>query len=149
MSGQLRACLAAAVALLAVSGSAWSNGNSCAFQAKGLSMSFGSLDPSSGTNITRSVSAATLNANRVGDCSAGQTMQVSGGNGQFFGGGSRRLSNGSDFIRYSLSLPVTGIPGPGNGAYVAFTFNGTVLGTDYANASAGTYSDTVVITVSP
>jgi spore coat protein U-like protein len=149
LSRQLRVWFAAATALLAVPGPAWSNGNSCGFQAKGLSMSFGSLDPSSGANITRSVNAATLNANRVGDCSAGQTMQVSGGNGQYFGGGSRRMSNGSDFIRYSLSLPLSGLPGPGNGTYVAFTFNGTVLGTDYANASAGTYSDTVVITVSP
>ena len=141
--------LAAAVALLAVSASAWSSGNSCGFQAKGLSMSFGSLDPASGANVTRSVSAATLNANRAGDCSPGQTMQISGGNGQNFGGGSRRLSNGSHFIRYSLALPTAGQAGPGNGNYIAFTFNGTVLGTDYENASAGTYSDTVVITVSP
>lgn len=141
--------LAAAVALLGVSASAWSSGNSCGFQAKGLSMNFGSLDPSSGANVTRSVSAATLNANRVGDCAPGQTMVVSGGEGQHFGGGSRRLSNGSDFIRYSLSLPTAGQSGPGNGNYIAFTFNGTVLGADYANASAGTYSDTVVITVSP
>lgn len=141
--------LAVALALLAPPGPAWSNGTNCGFQAKGLSMSFGSLDPSTAANVTRSVSAATLNANRVGDCVAGRTMDISGGNGQHFGGGSRRMSNGSDFIRYSLSLPLTGLPGPGNNSYIAFTFNGTVLGTDYENASAGAYSDTVVITVSP
>ena len=141
--------LAAAAALLTVPISAFSNGNSCAFQARGLSMSFGLLDPSSGANVTSSASAATLNANRVGDCSAGQTMTVSGGPGQYFAGGSRRLSNGSDFIRYSLALPTAGMPGPGNGNYIAFTFNGTVLGADYQNASAGSYSDTVVITVTP
>jgi len=141
--------LAAAVLLLGVPAAGWSNGNNCGFQAKGLSMSFGSLDPASGVNVTRSIAAATLNANRAGDCAPGQTMQVSGGNGQNFGGGSRRLSNGSDFIRYSLALPTAGQNGPGNGSYTAFTFNGTVLGADYENASAGTYSDTVVITVSP
>lgn len=141
--------LAAAVALLGLPPSVWSNGNSCGFQAKGLSMNFGSLDPSSGANVTRAISAATLNANRAGDCAPGQTMVVSGGNGQNFGGGSRRMSNGTSFIRYSLALPTAGQSGPGNGNYIAFTFNGTVLGTDYENASAGSYSDTVVITVSP
>jgi len=122
----------------------------CQFQAKGLSMSFGTLDPSSGVDVVKAVSAATLNANRAGDCSSAVTMKIDGDNGLNFNG-SRRLKNvtGTDFIAYSLvGLPLSS-PGPGNKKFKNFTFNGSILGSAYANASAGQYSDTVIISVTP
>lgn len=128
---------------------AWAKGNDCQFQAKGLSISFGTLDPSSGATVVRTVAATTLNANRAGDCAPGQTMVITGGNGQNFSAGSRRMSNGSGFIAYSLALPTPGQGGPGNGNYANFTFNATVQASDYQNASPGSYSDLVVITLSP
>ena len=139
-----------AVALLVTVPPANANGNNCLFQARGLSMSFGVLDPSSGANVTVPVSAATLNANKMGDCAPGQSMSVSGDNGLNFSG-SRRLkrAGSADYIPYALSGLPTGVSGPGNGNYVNFTFNGTVLGADYANAPEGAYSDTVIISVTP
>lgn len=113
-------------------------------------MSFGALDPSSGANVTVPVSAATLNANKFGDCAPGQQMSVTGDNGLNFSGSRRLKRTGSaDYIPYALSGLPTNVSGPGNGIYITFTFNGTILGTDYANAPAGNYSDTVIISVTP
>lgn len=112
-------------------------------------MSFGTLNPASGSNVTVAVAASTLGANLVGDCAPGQNLLISGDNGLHFNG-SRRLQNtaGTDFIAYSLNLPWTS-GGPGNGNYTSFTFNGTILWGAYANAPAGNYSDTLVISVTP
>jgi spore coat protein U-like protein len=146
---RLLACPLAAV-LLGVALPAHANGSNCIFQARGLSMSFGALNPASGSNVTVAVSAATLNANKAGDCAPGQIMSISGDNGLNFSG-TRRLKNtaGTDFIAYSLSgLPLSSF-GPGNGIYTNFTFNGTILWSAYANAPAGSYADTVMISVSP
>lgn len=125
-------------------------GNNCSFQAKGLSISFGVLNPASGNNVTRAVSAATLNANKMGDCAPGQGMTITGDNGLNYSG-SRRLKKegGNDYIRYSLTGFPNNVGGPGNGSYATFTFNGTILASDYANASAGNYSDTVILSVTP
>lgn len=139
------------IALLAAGGlgasPAFANGNVCLFQAKGLALNFGPLNPSSGATVTIPVAAATLNANKVGDCSPGQTIVFSADNGSHFSG-SRRMTNGTDFIPYSIALPAN-TSGPGNGSYVTFTFTGTVVGTGYQNASAGSYSDRVTLTVTP
>lgn len=139
-----------AAALLGLGAPAYANGNTCMFQAKGLAMSFGTLDPSSGATVTVPVAAATLNANKAGDCAPGQAMVISGDNGQNFSG-SRRMRGGAgtDYIAYTLSLPASIGNGPGNGSYATFTFNGTVVGSAYEGASAGSYADTVLITVTP
>lgn len=138
-----------AAVLLGVALPAHANGNSCSFQARGLSMSFGTLNPASGSDVTVAVSAATLNANKAGDCASGQIMSISGDNGLNFNG-TRQLKNtaGTDFIAYSLNFP-SGSPGPGNGIYRSFTFNGAILWSAYANASAGSYTDNVIILVNP
>jgi spore coat protein U-like protein len=142
--------IAGALLVLAPSAAFAAPPEKCTFQAKGLAMSFGVLDPSNAVTVTVPVAAATLNANRVGDCPGSKTMVIDADDGQNFVG-SRRMRKGatSDYIPYSL----TGLPwsqsGPGNGSYVNFTFSGTVAGTAYEGASAGSYSDTVIITVSP
>ena len=122
----------------------------CDFQALGLSISFGALDPSTGNNAQAVVSAATLNADKAGDCDKQVTMTIAAGNGQNYSG-SRRLTNaaGTDFIPYSLiGLPIS-TPGPGNNIFTTFTFQGVILWNAYANAPAGSYSDTVMISVTP
>lgn len=143
-------CPIAAALFLGLASPAYGIGNNCSFQAKGLSIGFGSLNPSTGNTVTAPISAATLNANKVGDCAPGQGVTISGDNGLNFSG-SRRMKKdgGSDYIPYSLSGFPTAVGGPGNGAYTTFTFNGTIMGSDYANASAGNYSDTVIISVTP
>lgn len=137
-------------AALGVVTPAFGRGNTCLFQARGLSMNFGTLDPSSGATVTVPVAAATLNANKVGDCAPGQQMVISGDNGLNFSGTRRMKHDGrAEYIPYSLSLPNAAVGGPGNGTYLVFTFSGTVAGSAYADAWAGTYSDTVIITVTP
>lgn len=140
-----------AVASLFASSFAWANGGNCLFQAKGLTLSFGALNPSSGANVTVAMSPSTANANKAGDCQpTNNTMTLSADNGLNFSG-SRRLKNdaSADFIRYSLTgVPVT-LPRPGNGTYTSFAISGTILATDYQDARVGSYSDTVIITVSP
>ena len=102
------------------------------------------LDPSSNSDVIISLSPAYL----VGDCAPGQRMTISGDNGLNYNG-TRNLKNGNgDLIPYNLGLPLN-MPGPGNGQYVPFPFNGTILGRAYANASAGSYSDQVIISVTP
>lgn len=118
---------------------------SCSFKAHGLSLSFGVLDPSNASNITRATIAATAGADQVGHCN-NVAMTISGDNGLNYNG-SRRLSNGASYISYTLNLPIN-LAAPGN-SYTTFSFTGTILGTAYLNAPAGNYSDTVIITVSP
>lgn len=141
--------LVLAVTLLSLSASAHS-AITCAFQARGLSLSFGTLNPSSGATVTVPVAAAVLNANKVGNCTpTNLTMTIVADNGLWYSGGHRLKNTASaDYIAYSLpGLPLT-VAKPGN-VYVTFTFSGTVAGSAYADAPAGSYSDTVMILVSP
>lgn len=141
----LLAGLLSAAALLGAALPAYANGNQCLFQSKGLSMSFGALNPGSGSNVLVPVSGASM----VGDCAQGKTMTISGDNGLNYNG-SRNLKNAAgDLIAYSLAGLPQSNSGPGNGNYLPFTFNGSILWSAYANASAGSYSDTVIISVTP
>ena len=125
---------------------AYANGNNCLFQSKGLSISFGALNPASGSDVVVPASGATA----VGDCAPGQTMTISGDNGVNYLNGTRnlRITGSGDLIPYSLSLPFTA-SGPGNGNYISFPFNGSILWSAYANASVGSYTDQVIISVTP
>jgi spore coat protein U-like protein len=55
-------------------------------------------------------------------------------------------------IPYSVSTPTFSpgtASGPGVGAYKAATFTGTVQPSAYMDAVAGTYGDTLIVTVTP
>lgn len=133
-----------AAALLGTALPAYANGNQCLFQSKGLSMSFGVLNPASGSDVLVPVSGGST----AGNCSAGQ-MTISGDNGLNYNG-SRNLKNAAgDLIAYSLAGLPQNLPRPGKNNYVTFMFNGSILWSAYANASAGSYSDTVIISVTP
>lgn len=149
MNNALPLCLLA-TALVALAAPVSARDMTCVFQARGLSMSFGALDPSSGSNATAVMSASTLNADKAGDCVKQVMMTIEGDAGQSFSG-SRRLRNasGTDFIPYTLvGVPISSA-GPGNNQYSSFKFSGLILWNAYANASAGSYSDTVMISVTP
>lgn len=122
----------------------------CSFRAKGLSMSFGALDPSSGLNAGAVVSPATLSADSAGDCDKAVTMTIDADGGSHYSGSRRlRSASGSDFIPYTLvGIPIS-VAGPGNARYTQFTFSGVILWSSYADAPAGNYSDTVMISVIP
>lgn len=132
----------------------------CLFRAVGaLSLSFGLLDPSVGTTVVTSLTVGTINSDNVGDCTpAVQNMTLSAGNGLNFAGGTRRLKSGADFIPYTVGSSASSWTGtgpwtrlkPGNNRWVVIpTLTATIIGTDYQNAAAGAYSDTVILTVTP
>jgi hypothetical protein len=119
----------------------------CGFQATGLALNFGTIDPSNAVQVVTVVQAVNMGANNVGDCNGGPTLDIS-----IVGATSRTLSNGTDTIPYTIAgFPVT-MAQPGNNKYVNFlspAMTGTIATGTYANASAGTYTDTVTISVSP
>jgi spore coat protein U-like protein len=141
--------IAAAIAALGMgTAPAFAADGSCTFRGGGAALGFATLDPSAAATVTVPITLGTL---EVGDCNPkNQTLTITADNGENFGAGSRRMANGSgSYIAYSLSgLPLTANR-PGNNAYATFTFNGTVLGTAYENAMAGSYSDRVIISVTP
>ena len=132
-----------AAALVQVSPAALALNGTCQFRAKGISMNFGALDPSSGSNASAVLAFSSLNADEVGDC-RDLTMTIDGD------GGPRLLTHAS-----GASIPYTfvGLPiqasAPGNNRYIPFTFSGLILWNSYANAPAGNYTDTVMISVTP
>ena len=76
-------------------------------------------------------------------------MIISGDNGLNFNGSRNLRSAAGDLIAYDLvGLPQTS-RGPGNGNYATFTFNGSILWSAYASAPSGSYSDTVIISITP
>lgn len=132
----------------------------CTFRASGtLTLAFGNLDPSVGTTAVASLTVGTFRSDQVGDCTpTTQTMTLSAGNGQNFLGGSRRLASGGNFIPYSIAGSGGGWTGtgpwtrnkPGNNSWRQIpVLTATIQGIDYQNAAAGSYADTVVLTIAP
>ncbi len=121
-------------------------GNSCKFEFRAASINFGTLIPGTPQDAVSPVFASGMLGDPVGDCAKGQPMlvQIAGSNSNM-----RQLKHAStnDVINYTLE----GIPGRPRdqsiGTYVQFEFSGKILASDYANAPAGNYSDTVYITV--
>lgn len=132
----------------------------CFFRASGtLTLAFGNLDPSVGTDAVATLTVGTFRSDQVGNCTPKtQNMTLTADNGLNYAGGSRRLASGGNFIPYTISGTGAGWTGttswtrrkPGNNSWVTIpTLTATILGTDYQNAAAGSYSDTVVLTISP
>lgn|GEM_PF-6554970 len=127
-------------------------GNNCTFQAKGLSTANIILDPSSTVSAMLPISASTLNADKVGDCAQGQNMTVA-----VYGGNTQYLTNTSNPLGGSIKYTIVGIvqnlSGQSSGVYVSFLAStgayAVIAPSDFAGASAGTYSGTVSIDVSP
>jgi spore coat protein U-like protein len=144
-----------AVALVAMAGAAMAAGTTtvavsatvvgtCKFTAGGA-IPFGNLDPSVGTNQTPAVSQPTF------WCTKGAAYTISDDAGlNETGPTARRMVHASlsEYIPYTFTYTATGT-GTGPGSPFTMNIASTVLGTDYINASAGTYSDTVTLTIAP
>ncbi|MDB5745025.1 MAG: hypothetical protein JWR68_3340 [Polaromonas sp.] len=155
MKGPSFPLLVCMVAMVLANSPAWSKDSSCQFRAKGLSLSFGELDPSSNAAVNVPVVASTPFASMAGDCNIGSTMAIG-----IVGSSSRQLVKGPDTINYTITgFPITlpqpgnAPPGnPGNGYTTWFTANqlqGSIQWSAYANAPAGNYSDSVTILITP
>lgn len=119
----------------------------CKFSPVGASgtLDFGTLDPGVGVDV---------NANTTIQfwCTKGVTLETfTVGNGNYFSGGSNNMRDtvSGDDIPYLISAAKDANPNQGPISPRTLTISGSVLGVDYINKSAGNYSDTVIIDVTP
>lgn len=116
----------------------------CKFINKTGSMAFGDLDPSSGADKTASVTQPTF------WCTKGTNYTISDDLGLYEVGTQRKVKHASlaDVIPYSMTYTTTGT---GNGRTGTLTTDiaGTIAFADYQNASAGSYADTVTLSINP
>jgi spore coat protein U-like protein len=106
-------------------------------------LAFGELDPLS----TSDVSATTTYQYW---CTRGTVAATTADNGSNFSG-SRRMAGGSPawFIPYSFILSGHTQTGAGPSNPLTATITGSIANADYINASAGSYTDTVLLTITP
>ncbi len=147
----------AAIAVLVPAGSAMAADNAtvtvtanvvgtCKFVSpKTGAVSFGALDPSLATDVNGVVTQPQF------WCTKGASYTITDDNGVNETGTTYRMVHGTDgteFIPYSFSYTAGGT---GTGPQSPFTMDiaAQVLGTSYANALAGAYSDTVTLTINP
>ncbi len=114
----------------------------CKFNSSGT-ISY-SLDPFVGTDIVGVVTQPTF------WCTKGASFTLSDDNGVNKDGTTYRMKHDtlSEYIPYSLSYTKTGT-GAGKKNPITMDIASTVVGTDYVNSSAGNYSDTVILTITP
>lgn len=144
------ACLPVAAAgthALAVGATVLSASN-CRFADAGpTALSFGTIDPSSTSNKTVSTSIGFRCSGSAGTA----VYSVTSDDGLYESGpGAARMRHATDttqFLKYTVNLPQSGsVPKNTN---QAITITGTVLVADFQNAIAGTFSDSVVLTIAP
>ena len=134
---------------LTIGATVLSAGN-CRFDNAGpTALTFAPIDPSSLAN-------ATVSANIAYRCTGGGaapnlTWSISSNDGLYeTGAGAPRMRHGVDptrFLPYTLNVPASAtVPKNTN---LNFTVIATVLVADFQNAIAGTYTDTVVLTIAP
>jgi spore coat protein U-like protein len=131
------------------------NKTACFFIAPTTPMNFGNLDPALTTN-------ANATANIVIRCNGNKAttaMQIARDAGQNVLANNLRMkhaTSATDFMPYTLNLGGvnwgTGLfiigTIPSNSNY-SFNLGGTVLAADYRNALLGSYTDNVVLTITP
>lgn len=147
--------VAMVIGMLATAGSALASGTNtltvtasvtgtCKFVSGTSTLNFGALDPSSSSDVNGSGTTTFW-------CTKGTTQTLSAGNGANWDGSKRniKLTTGTDLIPYSLTLTPDGGTNQGPGSPRTLTISGTILNADYIDKTAGSYSDTVTLTVTP
>ncbi len=118
----------------------------CKFQApKTSTLNFGSLDPSAGSDVTGSTTTQFW-------CTKGVISDAfAAENGLHYDGAKRNMQDAvsGDVIPYTLGLSKDLNSNEGPTAPRTLTISGSILGTDYTGKTAGSYSDTVTITLNP
>jgi spore coat protein U-like protein len=134
--------IAADTATLAVSATV---SGTCRFTTGSFTMSFGALDPAAAANQTQ-------NTALTYKCTKNQAATSFSFDGDATSPASVNITNGIDNIPVGLSWTVPATVGTGFGAGstdISMTVTGDILGTDYANVSAGAYTRNVSVVVAP
>ena len=109
-------------------------------------MNFGTLDQVTGGDVAAPTTTLSY------WCTNGTAATgVTAGNGQNSAscGGNNCLTNGSDFIPYSLIIVNDTQTGAGKSTDLDIDISGGILEADYIDAEAGNYSDLVTLTITP
>lgn len=118
----------------------------CRFDDVGpTALGFGSIDPTSTTNKT---ATATVSFR----CTRGTMSSISGVVGANDASGVHYVSDGTNDMAYTVSFGGSDVQpgtGYGSGNEKTLTVTGTIAVTDFQNAPAGTYSDTLQLTFAP
>lgn len=122
--------------------------NICKFESNNAVLNFGALDPGNAADVVANASVSFV-------CRGSAPVaifSVADDDGLYATGPDanrmRHASVPTEFLPYRLALAPTTGSVPKN-ARQTLTISGTVRGTDYRNAAAGNYSDTVVISLLP
>jgi spore coat protein U-like protein len=138
---------AAAQSSVSISAVVLSKSN-CKFDSNApITLAFGEIDPSSNTNAT---ATATRGFKCMGSA-ANATFLITAGDGMHASGaGQRRMKHAilNEYMSYSLALSPETDTVARNSAQT-LTITGTVTPAQFADVSAGDYSDTVVISLLP
>ena len=148
--------ITAAVAIVAMAGTAMAADSNtltvqasvtgtCKFVSGTSTLNFGALDPSVGTDVNGSTTTQFW-------CTKGvSTDNITAGQGANWSGTKRQMLDtvSGDLIPYTLTLTPDGSANAGPASPRTLTVDGAVLGTDYTAKSAGSYSDTVVLNITP
>ena len=115
----------------------------CKFNTGGT-MAFGALDPSIGVDVNAVVTQPTF------WCTRGAGYSIADDNGLYESGTTFRVKHAllAEYIPYTFTYTATGT-GNGPTSPISMNIAGTILGADYAGASAGNYADTVTLTITP
>jgi spore coat protein U-like protein len=119
---------------------------SCAFSDPTSSLTFGALDPAIGSNRTASSSTQFWCTKGTG------AVTIAAGTGMNPTATDKRQmidSVSGDLIEYDLILEPDLNSNNGPLSPRTLTINGEVLGDDYKDKTAGSYADTVLLTITP
>lgn len=122
--------------------------SNCKFRpGSGTLLDFGSIDPSSGSSKTGSVTMVV----RCQGSADPATFVLTAGDGLYSTGAAlprmRHVVNAAEFLPYTLNTPISGTIPKGVDTNVVIT--GTTTPAQFQNAIAGNFADTVVLTLSP
>lgn len=107
----------------------------------GGSLAFGELDPTNPVEKTSNSNGVTVT------CTNGTTYALAGNDGINADGTQKRLTDGSgNYIPYTVTIPGSG---SGTGLAVGVTIGGTIAANTYNTAPAGSYTDTIELSVTP
>ena len=83
-------------------------------------------------------------------CTKGASYSITDNDGLNVSGGAQRMKHASlaEYISYSFSYTASGT-GTGPGTPINMDIASAVVAADYLNASAGSYADTVTLSITP
>jgi spore coat protein U-like protein len=106
----------------------------------GGTLAFGNLDPTNAVAKTASSIGVTIT------CTNDTDFTLSGNAGDNAVGSQKYLTNGTSDIPYSVTIPASGT---GTGSALPVSIAGAIAAGSYTTATAGSYTDTIELTVTP